>query len=122
MYSLAPVNSELLPVSSSAWHHIMYLFIINKAFNFVPAVKNSVTSKFSHKSAGSLLALGSAGLTYFLTSFAVISSVKSESNRIINRNSHPGWYQKDRVVNADRVFFELDDHKDNGINIIHSGL
>ena len=70
------------------------LLLKYKAFNFVPVVKNSVTSKFSHRSAGSLLALGAAGLTYFLTSFAVISSVKSESQKIISRNSHPGWYNK----------------------------
>lgn len=47
-------------------------------FNYVPAVKTVVNSKLSHRSAGSLLALGAAALTYFVTSFGVMSRISSE--------------------------------------------
>jgi uncharacterized BrkB/YihY/UPF0761 family membrane protein len=76
------------------WLHITYKILIIKAFNFVPAVKSIVSSKFNHKSAGSLIALSLSGLTYILTSFAVMGTMKNESNRIVSRNSHPGWYNK----------------------------
>lgn len=68
------------------------------------------------------MALGFSALTYFASTIGAISSVRSEEKRLINSNSHPGWYDKNRVVNLNRVFFELDDSKNNEINIIHSGL
>jgi hypothetical protein len=68
------------------------------------------------------LALGVSALTYLVSSFGVISRVHSEEKRVITNNSHPGWYDKNRVVNPNRVFFELDDSRNNQISILHSGL
>jgi hypothetical protein len=48
------------------------------AFNYVPAVKTAVTSKMTHRSAGSFLALGAAALTYFVASFGVMSRMSTE--------------------------------------------
>lgn len=44
-------------------------------FNYVPTVKNIVSTKLAHKSAGSLLALGATALTYIISSFGVMGVV-----------------------------------------------
>ena len=50
------------------------------------------------------------------------SSLRSKKNDLLRNEVYPVWNQAERVVNPERVFFELNDDRHNELNIWHSGM
>ena len=58
----------------------------------------------------------------FVATFFFTSSVRNTHASMLKNEVFPVWLNKERVINPDRVFFELDDNKLNEPTIWHSGL
>ena len=64
-----------------------------------------------------------AGLTdSFVASVVLTKSLKSSHENLLKKEVFPAWFKKDRVVNPERVFFELDDNNNNEPSIYHAGM
>lgn len=58
----------------------------------------------------------------FVASVVLTQSLKSSHENLLKKEVFPAWFQKERVVNPSRVFFELDDNNNNEPTIYHSGM
>lgn len=93
-----------------------------QAFNNVAVLNNLVATKLTMK--GKYL-VASAGLGLFasaLSSIVLASSIRGTHENLLRNEVFPAWTQKERVVNPDRVFFELDDSHHNEPTIWHTAM
>jgi hypothetical protein len=93
-----------------------------QAFNNVAVLNNFVATKLTMK--GKYL-VASAGLGLFasaLSSIVFASSIRGTHENLLRNEVFPAWTQKERVVNPDRVFFELDDSHHNEPTIWHTAM
>lgn len=58
----------------------------------------------------------------FLASVVLAKSLKGSHESLLKKEVFPAWFQKDRVINPERIYFELDDNNNNEPNIYHSGM
>lgn len=58
----------------------------------------------------------------FVASVVLTKSLKSSHENLLKKEVFPAWFQKDRVVNPSRLFFELDDNNNNEPTIYHAGM
>ena len=69
-----------------------------------------------------IVSAGAGLVTSLLTSIILASSLRGTYQNMLKNEVFPAWLQKDRVVNPDRVFFELDDNHHNEPTIWHSSM
>lgn len=58
----------------------------------------------------------------FIVSFVTTKSLKDTRESLLKKEVFPAWFNKERVVNPERVFFELDDNNNNEPTIWHSSM
>jgi hypothetical protein len=69
--------------------------------------------------------VASAGVGLLNSIFAsafLAKSIRSKHESLLKNEVFPAWFNKDRVVNPDRVFFELDDGHNNEATIWHTAM
>ncbi len=72
---------------------------------------------------GFLVASAAVGLfNSFFASVVLGRSIISKHESLLKNEVFPAWFKKDRVVNPDRVFFELDDSHNNEPTIWHTAM
>ena len=74
------------------------------------------------------IALAAFGIEVLVV-MSIVNKIKTEKNNsdladTLTNASYPIplWKDKSRVINLDRIFFELDDSRNNDINIYYNGL
>jgi hypothetical protein len=87
----------------------------------VPQVANFIHNKLKTKSVLAV-ALGVSLIDSLLVASMLSSSLKSKRIDLLRNEVFPMWTQSERVVNPERVFFELNDDHHNELNIWHSGM
>jgi len=97
-------------------------FIITKALHKFTSLNQLVQNKISFKGKF-LIVSGAVGLIdSFLVSVALTNSYRNTHASLLKKEVFPAWFNKERVVNPDRVFFELDDNNHNEPTIWHSAM
>ena len=61
-------------------------------------------------------------LAYLTTGFLYGKMTEDTTKKLIAQGNTPFWKDQHRVPELDKVFFELDDHKNFEPNILHHGL
>jgi hypothetical protein len=100
-----------------------WVFIhLSQAFNNVAVLNNLVATKLTMRGRYFVASLGVGLVTSFFSSILFTSSVKGTYEKLLKNEVFPAWTQKERVVNPDRVFFELDDSHHNEPTIWHAAM
>ena len=98
------------------------LWHLFQALQNVPVLNNLVSTKLSFKGKYLAVSLGAGLITSLFASIIMANSLVSSKQNLLKNEVFPAWFQKDRVVNPDRVFFELDDNRNNEPSIWHSAM
>ena len=93
-----------------------------QAFNNVAVLNNFVATKLTMKGKYLVAALGTGLFTSALLSIGFASSTIATNENLLRNEVFPAWTQKERVVNPDRVFFELDDSHHSEPTIWHTAM
>ena len=101
---------------------IGYFATYFQALHNVSALHHLVSTKIAVKGRFLLVSAGAGLVTSFFASWILTSSFGSSRQSLLRNEVFPAWLQRDRVVNPDRVFFELDDNHHNEPTIWHSSM
>ena len=95
---------------------------LSQALHNVPVLNNIVSTKLSMKGRFLIASFGVGFVASALTSVFLVSSFRNTHQNLLKNEVFPAWLQSNRVVNPDRVFFELDDNHHNEPTIWHSSM
>lgn len=98
------------------------IFLITQALHKFSVLNEFVQNKISYKGKF-LIASATAGLiTSLFVAVGLTGSLRNTREALLKKEIFPAWLNKEKVVNPQRVFFELDDNNNNEPTIWHSSM
>ncbi len=97
MANLLPMVPVLLPFG--------YFFVNLQALNNVPKLNNFVKAKMPWRAAHIVTSVLFGQFASYVSSIIFVKQIRSKQDNLMKNEAFPAWFNKEQVVNPDRVFF-----------------